>query len=132
MGIEPYLLAPSLVGVVAQRLMRRICSECTESYAPASDELATIGLPPLPAGVELARGRGCGACHRTGYKGRVAVRELLEIDDTVRGMIARNSSTEEMRAHVAKAGWRGMRHAALRLLLGGQTTTREVLRVTKG
>jgi type IV pilus assembly protein PilB len=132
MGIEPYLLAPSLVGVIAQRLMRRVCSDCIEHYVPPVEELAAIGLPPLPAGVELARGKGCRTCHRTGYKGRVAIRELLEIDETMRAMIARGGSTEEMRTHVAKNGWRGMRFSALRLLLAQQTTTREVLRVTKG
>jgi type IV pilus assembly protein PilB len=132
MGIEPYLLAPSLVGVVAQRLMRRVCSDCIEHYVPPVEELAAIGLPPLPAGVELARGKGCRTCHRTGYKGRVAIRELLEIDEAMRAMIARGGSTEEMRTHVTKNGWRGMRFSALRLLLAQQTTTREVLRVTKG
>ncbi len=132
MGIEPYLLAPSLVGVLAQRLMRRVCTDCIEHYIPGGEELAAIGLPTLPAGVELARGRGCRACHRTGYRGRVAVRELIEIDEAMRAIIARNGSTEDMRAHVTKTGWRGMRYSALRLLLAQQTTAREVLRVTKG
>jgi type IV pilus assembly protein PilB len=132
MGIEPYLLAPSLIGVVAQRLMRKVCAECAEPYTAAPEELAALGLPELPAGVDLVKGKGCAACQRTGYKGRTAVRELLELDEGLRGMIARSASTEEMRAHVAKQGWRGMRFAALRLLLAKQTTTREVLRVTKG
>jgi type II secretory ATPase GspE/PulE/Tfp pilus assembly ATPase PilB-like protein len=132
MGIEPYLLAPSLIGVVAQRLVRTICPACAESYAPDPEELAGLGLPELPAGVEFARGRGCNACHKTGYQGRTAVRELLELDDGLRAMVARNAGTEEMRAHVAERGWRGMRFAALRLLLARETTTREVLRLTKG
>ncbi len=132
MGIEPYLLAPSLIGVLAQRLMRKVCTDCAESYVPEPEELAALGLPELPTGFELVRGRGCSACHRTGYKGRTAVRELLELDDTLRGMVARGASTEDMRAHVEKSDWRGMRYAALRLLLSRQTTTREVLRVTKG
>jgi len=131
MGIEPYLIAPSLIGVVAQRLMRKVCAQCAESYAPDPDELGVLGLPELPAGVALVRGKGCSACHRTGYKGRVAVRELLELDDGLRALIARGATSEEMRAHVTATGWRGMRFAALKLLLQQQTTTREVLRVTR-
>ncbi|MBA3461514.1 MAG: type II/IV secretion system protein [Deltaproteobacteria bacterium] len=132
MGIEPYLLAPSLVGVVAQRLVRRICPDCSERYIPADEELAAIGVPSLPSGIELARGRGCESCHRTGYKGRVAVREVLEIDESTRALITRHCTTSDLKAHVTKRGWRGMRFSALRLLFARQTTTREVLRMTKG
>ncbi len=129
MGVAPHLVAPSLIGVVAQRLVRKLCPECTVTYAPAADELAGLGLPPLE--LELARGAGCAACHRSGYLGRIAIRELLEVDDGVRALIARGAGTEPLRAHIATTGWRDLRFAALRLMLLKQTSAREVLRVTR-
>jgi type II secretory ATPase GspE/PulE/Tfp pilus assembly ATPase PilB-like protein len=77
------------------------------------------------------RGRGCSACHRTGFRGRIAVRELLEIDDTMRALISRGANVDELRAHAVASGFRSMRLAALRLLVTHQTSAREVLRVTK-
>jgi type IV pilus assembly protein PilB len=132
MGIEPHLIAPSLVGVVAQRLVRRVCTECIEHHVPDAAERAALGLPAeLPDGFTLVRGRGCSACHRTGFRGRIAVRELLEIDDTMRALISRGANVDELRAHAVASGFRSMRLAALRLLVTHQTSAREVLRVTK-
>ncbi len=131
MGIEPHLVAPSLLGVVAQRLVRRVCPGCLERHTPDAAEATTLGLPELPRGFELVRGRGCTACHRTGYRGRIAVRELLEIDDTMRVLIARGAGIDELRTHAVATGFRSMRLAALRLLVTHQTSAREVLRVTR-
>jgi type II secretory ATPase GspE/PulE/Tfp pilus assembly ATPase PilB-like protein len=131
MGVALHLVAPSLVGVVAQRLMRQNCPDCTTTYPPTPEELAALGLPELPVGLAFARGSGCNACHRTGYRGRLAIRELLEIDDSLRAMIARGAGGEAMRAQIDASGWRDMRFAALRLLLLHLTSVREVLRVTK-
>ncbi|MCE9572715.1 MAG: GspE/PulE family protein [Deltaproteobacteria bacterium] len=131
MGVAPHLVAPSLIGVVAQRLVRQICSDCAVTYAPTPDELAALGLPTLPPEVELARGTGCSACARSGYRGRIAIRELLEVDDGVRALIARGAGTEALRAQIAATGWRDLRFAALRLMLLKQTSVREVLRVTR-
>lgn len=130
-GVAPYLIAPTLLGVVAQRLVRRICTGCTERYRPDAAELQTLGLAELPDGVLLARGRGCSACQGSGYSGRVAIRELLTIDDTLRAMISANAKAEDMRAHAHAFGFRTMRFSALRLLAAGVTSTREVLRVTR-
>ncbi len=132
LGVEPFLVAPSLVGVVAQRLFRKICTACIERYVPDAAELTALGLPELPDGVKLARGRGCGACHRTGYAGRVAVRELLEIDETMRAMIATGAGTTELRDHAVRNGFKSMRYHALRIALQGVTSAREVLRITRG
>jgi type IV pilus assembly protein PilB len=132
MGIEPYLVAPSLVGVIAQRLMRRNCTSCSEPHRPDQSDLEALGLPDLPATVTFMRGRGCEVCQKTGYKGRIAVRELLEVTDTIRALIARGATADELRAHVDASGFRSMRFAALRLLLAGTTSAREVLRVTRG
>jgi type IV pilus assembly protein PilB len=132
MGIEPYLVAPSLVGVIAQRLVRRNCTHCSEPHRPEPVDLEGLGLPDLPANVTFMRGKGCEVCQKTGYKGRVAIRELLEVTDPIRAMIARGATADELRAHVDASGFRSMRFAALRLLLAGTTSAREVLRVTRG
>ncbi len=132
MGVEPYLVAPSLVGIVAQRLMRKVCTGCVEPHVPDPAELAALGLPALPDGVHLVRGRGCVACHRTGYQGRIAIRELLEIDDTLRAMISASASADALRTQAIATGFRTMRFAALRLLLAKITSAREVLRITRG
>ncbi len=131
MGVEPHLVAPSLIGVVAQRLVRKVCAACAEPHVPDAAECAALGLPALPAGAHLVRGRGCAACHRTGYRGRVAVRELLEIDDSLRALISRGAGVDELRVQAAKNGFRSMRLAALRLLVTKVTSAREVLRVTR-
>jgi type IV pilus assembly protein PilB len=129
-GVAPYLVAPTLLGVVAQRLIRKICTSCSERYVPDDHELEALGLPELPANVSVARGRGCSACHGSGLLGRVAVREVLTVDDPMRQMISRNATGDELRRHAASTGFRTMRFAALRLWLAGVTSTREVVRVT--
>ena len=131
LGVEPFLVAPSLLGIVAQRLVRTVCSACKEDYVPDASELVALGLPSVPAHTRVVRGRGCSACHRTGLAGRVAVREVLVIDDDMRAMITRRAPTEEIRAAALAKGFRSMRFAALRLWLGGAVTTREVIRVTR-
>ncbi len=129
-GVAPYLIAPTLLGVVSQRLVRKICRECIERAAPTPAELQILDLPSVPAGIEVARGRGCPACRGSGYLGRVAVREVLTIDDALRTMIGRNATAAELRAHATLRGFKTMRFNALRLWLAGVTSTREVVRVT--
>ena len=132
MGIEPYLVAPSLIGVIAQRLMRRICKSCARDYEPPPGEAQLLGLPPLPAGTRFRRGAGCDACQRTGYSGRTVVRELLQMDDGLRALIGRSAPADELRSHLVSRGFRSMRFAALKHLFAGITTVEEVLRVTAG
>ncbi len=129
-GVEPFLIAPTLLGVVAQRLMRKVCTACAESYPPNGQELESLGLPALPADVTVKRGRGCASCNGSGLSGRVAVREVLTVDDAMRQLIGRNASAQELHQHAAARGFRTMRFHALRLWLSGVTTTREVVRVT--
>jgi len=131
LGVEPYLVAPSLLGVIAQRLMRAVCRSCRETYAPDPAEVAAVGLTAVPAGTQVARGRGCSACHRTGYAGRLAVRELLTVDDEMRSLIARRATVDDMRAAAVRKNFKTMRFHALRLWLAGLTPTREVIRVTR-
>jgi type II secretory ATPase GspE/PulE/Tfp pilus assembly ATPase PilB-like protein len=132
MGLEPYLVAPSLVGIISQRLLRKVCTTCAESYEPDEGERASLGLPRLPEGTTFKRGRGCAACHGTGHAGRTAVREILEVSDSLRALIASGAVADEIRAHAEARGFRTMRHQALKRLFAGITTAREVLRLTRG
>jgi type IV pilus assembly protein PilB len=131
LGVEPYLVAPALIGVVSQRLARSVCKACRELYAPEAAELEALGLPHVPPGTQVARGRGCVACRGTGYHGRVAVRELLVVDDAIRAMIAQRASVDDLRTAAIQKGFRTMRYEAFRLWLAGVTTTRELIRVTR-
>jgi len=132
LGVPRYLVAPTLLGVVSQRLVRRVCAGCQERYTPDAALLDALGLPEVPAGTRLTRGRGCPACQGSGYAGRVAVREVLTVDDELRALITRDVGAPELRTHAAARGFRTMRFAALRLCLAGVTSAREVLRVVHG
>lgn len=130
MGVEPFLLASSLVGVLAQRLLRRLCPACRQPYAPDAAELALFeGIEP-PA--KLYRATGCAACSHSGYQGRMGIYELLEVDEPLRHMIHERASDQVIRNHCLSAGalrplkWDGMRWVA-----DGDTTLEEVLRVTR-
>ncbi len=131
LGVEPHLLAPSLIGVVAQRLVRAVCTHCAERYTPERAELEAIGLPSVPAGTQVARGKGCSACRFTGCSGRVAIRELLAVDDEIRALITKRAPVDDLRATALGHGFKTMRYEALRLWLAGITTTREVIRATR-
>jgi pilus retraction protein PilT len=131
LGVEPYLIAPSLVGVVAQRLVRTVCSACAVYAEPNAEELSQVGLTTAPPGTKIAHAKGCPSCHNTGYNGRTAIRELLPIDEKLRAMIAQRADTEQLRAVAIASGFRTLRFHALRLWLAGTTTTRELIRVTR-
>ena len=132
LGVEPFLVAPSLVGVVAQRLLRKVCEHCAIAYVPDDAERLALGLPELPPGATLRRGEGCDRCHRTGHSGRLAVREVLAVDDTMRALIGAGATSAALAEHARGQGFRTMRFHALRLALQGVTSTREVLRMTRG
>jgi len=131
-GVEPHLIAAALVGVVAQRLVRNVCGECSRAYVPAREELESLGLPELPAGVSFFEGQGCDACLNTGFAGRTPVRELLDVDSDLRSAIVRSESADLLRERAEARGFKSMRYEALRRLLAGVTTTQEVFRVTSG
>jgi len=132
MGVEPYLVASSLVGVVAQRLVRRVCSNCGESHQHDPDLLAAVGLTGNEPGANFRKGRGCERCQGTGYKGRQGLYELLIVDETIRRMTVDRASSNAMKAHAQEA-------QQMRTLLGdgrnailiGKTTPEEVLRVSQ-
>src|SRR5919197_1874965 len=128
MGIEPGLLATAINCVVAQRLARRLCLDCREPYTPDADERAEVGFPDLPEEITLYRAVGCVRCGGTGYRGRVALYEVMPIRAEVRRRIA--DSTEENFAAAVDQGMTTLRHDGLRVCLAGISSLDEIRRVT--
>jgi type II secretory ATPase GspE/PulE/Tfp pilus assembly ATPase PilB-like protein len=125
MKIEPYLTAEALIGVVSQRLIRKLCPYCKTSYRPSSWEKAKIGRE-----VErLFRANGCLKCQMTGYEGRVAVMEIMMIDEEIRRLIRNQASIELVNSLAVKKGMRTLREGCMDLLLAGQTTVYELIRL---
>jgi len=132
MGVEPYLVASSLMGVVAQRLLRRVCNNCAEEYQPTPEGLEAVGidLDTIPDGSVFRRGAGCERCAGTGYKGRKGLYELLLVDETIRRMTVDRKSSNEMKDHaVRNQGMRTLIGEGRLAVLAGLTTPEEVLRV---
>ncbi|OAQ19890.1 GspE/PulE family protein [Thermosulfurimonas dismutans] len=129
MGIEPYLIASSFEGVIAQRLVRRICPHCREPYRPSLEELKALGLPENFDG-ELYRGRGCDECLGTGYKGRIGIFEVLELDEKLKNLILTTPNANEIRNEALKGKFKILRQDALEKVLAGLTTSSELLALT--
>ncbi len=131
LGIEPFLLTATLEGVVAQRLVRRICSNCKESYDPGDEELMELNLKHEKVrGKKFFRGKGCENCNNSGYKGRMAIYEIMTLDDTMREMIMKNANTAALRRYCRQRGMRSLRESGLMCLYDGITTVDEVLKET--
>jgi len=131
MGVAPFLLAPTLLGVLAQRLARRICRQCKEPYEPKPVEVAEAGLEGLAGRVTYYRGKGCGYCGGTGYKGRTGLYEVLKVDEEIRELITERASVSQIRRAAEAKGFRDLRFDGLRKAVAGTTTIEEVIRVTK-
>ncbi len=129
LGLEPYLIASSLIGVVAQRLVRIICPNCKESYIPKESEKETIKTELNFEVDKLYRGRGCALCNFTGFRGRTGIFEILEIDKTLRKLIQQSASYDEIKEYAERSGMTTMRKAGLQKVISGITTLREVERV---
>jgi type IV pilus assembly protein PilB len=131
MGIPAYLVSSSLLLIVAQRLARRVCRDCTEAFEVEEDVLAAHGHVPTGRGrVTLARGRGCERCNFTGMRGRVALYELMPMSDAIRDLVVRGAPAQELRATAQAQGMKTLRHAGIARVLEGTTTIDEMLRVT--
>jgi len=130
MGIEPFLITSSLIGVLAQRLVRVLCPKCKEAYVPPVDALHRLGLDPVKAkDVHLYRGRGCDHCRKTGYKGRIGVFELMVMTDPLRTLAVTGAPTEKLRAGAIAEGMRTLKDDAVQKVLEGITSFEEMLRV---
>jgi general secretion pathway protein E len=131
MGVDPYSFVSAMNGVLAQRLVRVNCPHCTEAYVPDAKLLATSGLDARTAAVMKFRaGRGCGECRGTGYKGRKAVAEILDLDDDLRELIISRQPVRTIRDAARARGTRFLRESALELVRQGETTLQEINRVT--
>jgi len=133
MGIEPFLVSSSVIGVMAQRLVRRVCVGCRQKVMPTHDQLLEIGLNPERAEAEgiYQAGPGCGQCKQTGYRGRVGIHELLIIDDEVRALVMKSSDASTIRAYATARGMATLRADGAQKVLDGLTTIEEVMRVTQ-
>lgn len=128
-GVEPYMMASALKGVIAQRLVRRICPHCKEAYTPTPEEMASIGLDPARAATtKLYRGRGCPDCFGTGYRGRTVVAETLEVTSAIAQAIRTRAGQEAVQAAVRASGFVPMAANCRELVLSGVSTVEEVLR----
>ena len=138
MGIEPFLVSSSLVGVLAQRLIRRLCPVCSEEFEPTDDMLriATLTLAEIRSKYKVAnpkikRARGCSECRQTGYRGRTTIQELMVISDPIRDLILKHSDAGQIRKQAQIEGFKSLRDSAVVKLLEGTTTLEELVRTTQ-
>ena len=132
-GVKPFLVASSTRAIMAQRLVRKICEKCKEPYQPQEAELRLLGPAAKQlASAQLFHGKGCADCQFTGYRGRLGIYEIFQIDDQVRNLIFEQVSSTELRIKARELGMRTLREDGLRKVVAGITTLEEVLRVTMG
>ena len=130
MGVEPFLVSGALLFVGAQRLMRRVCKECAVSYEPSPKLLKEVGLEgKVEKGAVFCKAKGCSICNKTGYRGRMAVMEALELDDAVRELILRKAPDIEIRKVALSNGMIPLKENALKKVIRGDTTLEELARV---
>ncbi len=131
MGVEDYLLASSLIGVVAQRLVRVICRRCRTPYEPDAGELLMLGAADNLSGKKFFKGMGCEECDHTGYRGRVGIFEILPVDGEIRRLILKNPESGTIQREAVKKGMTTLREDGLRKVFSGITTVDEIIRVTQ-
>ena len=129
-GVAPFLVGSCLNLVMAQRLVRRICEKCKEEYKPTKEELSLIGLKPQNVKGKFHRGKGCADCRNTGYRGRIAIFEMIPMTMTLRKLIFDNANEDEIRQAAMKQGMETLRDAGNQRVLDGTTTVDEILRST--
>ena len=127
MGIDPYLVSSSVVGIISQRLVRKICPRCKETYKPSHAEAMQLKMrEPTP----LFRGTGCPECGNSGYKGRTAIHEILVVTKEIRELIDRRASDDQIRTLAIRQGTTTLMDTCIKLVLDGITTTQEMIKVT--
>src|SRR3989441_5200016 len=132
MGVEPYLVAATVLGILGQRLVRVVCDACAEDFRPPPDVVAqaAAGQPDIPK-PRFRRGRGCDACAGTGYRGRSGLYELMQLSEALRARVVKNAPLAEIRALAQAQGMAPLRAAGWAKACAGVTTLEEVLRVTR-
>jgi type IV pilus assembly protein PilB len=131
MGVEPFLISSTLMGVLAQRLVRKVCKDCRTPFEPTETQLATLNLSPHDLGDKVFYyGRGCSTCNDTGYKGRKGIFELLVISEAIRNLINERAPTVVLRQKAVELGMVTLREDGLRSIFDGDTTIEEVVKYT--
>lgn len=128
MGVEPYLITASLEGVVAQRLVRKVCRDCSTEREVTATELAVLREHQLTA-MTMKSGRGCSACNNTGYKGRMAIHEVLAVNEEMRTAILANKNRSDLLRIAENSGFKSLMNDGLEKAIAGSTTVEEILRV---
>jgi general secretion pathway protein E len=131
MGIEPFLVASSVVAILAQRLVRRVCAACRQPYRPGSGEMVRLGLPSEEEPPILYRGDGCSDCAQTGYRGRTGIYELLLLNDEIRRLIVAKADAAAIKQAAVANDMSTLREEGAAKVLAGVTTTEEVVRITQ-
>ncbi len=127
-GVEPYMIASALKGIISQRLVRRVCPHCRKPYTPSKEELMELGMDPYAEGVQFYRGEGCPDCFGSGYRGRTVIAEVLMIDHTMRKVIHEQRPREELLQAVSASGFQPIMQNVRELVLKGDTTIEEAMR----
>ena len=135
MGVEPFLVASSLTGILAQRLVRRVCKDCRVPYKPTVEELKEIGITPEDAkkagNPVMYRAEGCPACNENGYRGRTGIYEFLLVDDEIRQLVLKNVDAGTIKKAATARGMTSLLDDGAKKVLAGETTIAEVLSVTQ-
>jgi general secretion pathway protein E len=131
MGIEPFLVSSSIIAVLAQRLVRVVCPSCRETQTPLREELARIGVDRSELGGGIYRAKGCRLCRNTGYRGRIAINELMLVDDEIRALVMKHSDASSIRRLAVSKGMKLLRQNGAERIIQGETTIEELLRVTQ-
>jgi type IV pilus assembly protein PilB len=132
MGVPAYLVASSIIGVLAQRLVRVNCSKCKQPYSPTKTELESAGITPeMAEKATFTKGKGCSHCQKSGYRGRQAVFEMMRMSTRVRELAFEGAPTQVIRRQAVKEGMRTLYDDGIRKVLSGITTIEEVFRVAK-
>jgi general secretion pathway protein E len=131
MGIEPFLVASSVVAIVAQRLVRQICPACKKGYRPSEEEWSKLGVTRTEDRVMLYRGVGCAACAETGYRGRTAIYEVLVVDDEIRRLVVAKADSSMIKQAAVAKGMTTLKEEGAAKVLAGITTTEEAMRITQ-
>ena len=130
MGIEPYLVASSVECLIAQRLVRTICPECKYPVKEKKEPLLELGVSNILEDVVIYEGKGCEACKFTGYRGRTAIYEFIVLNEEIRELVLKRTSSDQIKKKAVKMGMRTLRQDGVDKVLKGLTTISEVLRVT--
>jgi type IV pilus assembly protein PilB len=130
MGIQPFLAATAILGIISQRLVRLLCPACKEPYAPVPELLADLGLP-TDSNINFYKPRGCSECRGVGYKGREAIFEILEVNDEIKELIMQRAATAKIREIAVKQGFRTLRDAGIAKVIQGKTSLEAVMKVTQ-